>query len=207
MPPRSETIPGGIVKLTKLLSHLNASPKLSLFGVKKLRLSLASQNDHFGARHFVKEDLPRIRWVNPNLDIEVQREQKKANEHWRTEMEVEFDNGIVQKVDMQDKRSTTILKELMDVAGGDPWKRHVVESQKSGMPVLSAEREKENLSGKTLPTLQEYLKQNPTKKAEHTKNSRTKAPKPVKDAKLSSSSPPINPFATLSVETATPPPS
>lgn len=37
-------------RLAKLLSHLNASPKLSLSGLKKLKLSYAFGNDHFGAR-------------------------------------------------------------------------------------------------------------------------------------------------------------
>ncbi|KAF8885259.1 hypothetical protein CPB84DRAFT_1634434, partial [Gymnopilus junonius] len=126
----------GIHKLTKLLAHLNTSPKLSLTGVKRLRLSLASQNDHFGARHFVKEDLPRIRWANPTLDIEVRREIKTPQEQWKAQMEVELPNGTVQRIDMQDKWSTTILKELMDLAGGDPWKRHVQECQKAGTPVI-----------------------------------------------------------------------
>jgi len=40
----------GTVRLAKLLTHLNASPKLTLNGLKKLRLSFAMENDHFGAR-------------------------------------------------------------------------------------------------------------------------------------------------------------
>ncbi|PPQ85032.1 hypothetical protein CVT26_007769 [Gymnopilus dilepis] len=136
MPPRSETLPGGILKLTKLLEHLNASPKLSLFGVKRLRVSLASQNDHFGARHFVKEDLPRIRWANPNLEIHVHREMKSPKEQWKAHMEVELQNGPPKKLDMQDKWSSTILKELMDIAGGEPWKRHVQTCASTGAPLF-----------------------------------------------------------------------
>lgn len=98
----------GPVRLAKLLSHLNASPKLSLSGLKKLKLSYAFGNDHFGARsvltfsiritnfqypphsHFVRENLPKIRFDNPNLDIEVERMKKTAEERWRPEMELEF---------------------------------------------------------------------------------------------------------------------
>jgi small subunit ribosomal protein S25 len=43
------TIPGP-VRLAKLLTHLKASPKLTLSGLKKLKLSYAFGNDHFGAR-------------------------------------------------------------------------------------------------------------------------------------------------------------
>ena len=49
MIPPVNTIPG-TVRLAKLLTHLNASPKLSLSGLKKLKLSCAFGNDHFGAR-------------------------------------------------------------------------------------------------------------------------------------------------------------
>ena len=41
-------------------------------------------------RHFLKEDLPRIRFANPNLDIQVQQAKKTAEEHWRPEIELEL---------------------------------------------------------------------------------------------------------------------
>ncbi|KIM39125.1 hypothetical protein M413DRAFT_37241, partial [Hebeloma cylindrosporum] len=122
--------------LQKLLTHLKAPPKLVLTGVKTLRLSLASKNDHFGARHFLKEDLPRIRFANPNLDIQVKQVPKTEKEQWRPELEVELVNGKIEALDLQDKWSTTILKELMDLAGGDPWKQHVAEATRTGVPVL-----------------------------------------------------------------------
>ncbi|KAH9487247.1 hypothetical protein JR316_0001317 [Psilocybe cubensis] len=227
MPPRSETFPGGIVKLTNLLAHLNATPRLTLSGVKRLRLSLASQNDHFGARHFVKENLPQIRWANPALDIEVRRERKSKSEQWRAEMELEFsahtspssslicaaanwnfdqkrtDDGNVHKFDINDKRSTTILKELMNTAGGDPWKSHVVHCEKTGRPVLPEEENEEvdtksesKPSSSKLPTLDEYLEKHPEKKAEHVRKQAAagKKKKPAKRAK--SKAPPPKPFAT-----------
>jgi small subunit ribosomal protein S25 len=42
------------------------------------------------SRHFVKEQLPRIRYANPTLDIQVEKARKAANEVWRPEMEIEF---------------------------------------------------------------------------------------------------------------------
>lgn len=41
-------------------------------------------------RHFVKEDLPRIRYANPDLKIEVIKWRKEKNEHWRPELELKF---------------------------------------------------------------------------------------------------------------------
>ena len=41
-------------------------------------------------RQFVKEELPRIRWVNPKLTIELQKVRKTPAEKWRPEMEVEL---------------------------------------------------------------------------------------------------------------------
>lgn len=40
--------------------------------------------------HFVRQDLPKIRFDNPNLDIEVERVRKTKEERWRPEMELEF---------------------------------------------------------------------------------------------------------------------
>ncbi|KAF8170366.1 hypothetical protein BJ912DRAFT_861193 [Pholiota molesta] len=173
MPPRSETIPGGIVRLSKLLSHLNAPPKLVLPAVKRLRLSLAAKGDHFGAQDFVKNHLPRIRYANPNLDIEVQKVPKAPDERWRPEMEVELVDGKVEKLDMNEKWSTSITKELMNLTGGEEWQRHVFSSKNAGLPILPGEdvheieerklKAKPSKTGEKLPTLAEYLKAHPEK--------------------------------------------
>ncbi|KAF9042124.1 hypothetical protein BJ165DRAFT_1315982, partial [Panaeolus papilionaceus] len=126
-------------KLSKLLTHLKSSPKLTLNGVKALRLSYAFQNDHFGARHFVANDLPRIRYANPDLQVQVDRVRKTKEDNWAAAMELEFNDGKTHKVDISDKWSTSILKEIMEKAGGDPWKTHVAESKAAGLPVLPGE--------------------------------------------------------------------
>lgn len=56
MPQPLNKIPG-TVRLAKLLTHLNASPKLTLNGLKKLKLSFAMENDHFGTRSVCLEAL------------------------------------------------------------------------------------------------------------------------------------------------------
>lgn len=41
-------------------------------------------------RHFVKEDLPRIRYANPAIDIQVNRLPKSREDTWQPEMVMEF---------------------------------------------------------------------------------------------------------------------
>lgn len=41
-------------------------------------------------RHFVKEDLPRIRYANPAIDIQVTKLLKTKEETWKPEMVVEL---------------------------------------------------------------------------------------------------------------------
>lgn len=41
-------------------------------------------------RHFVKEELPRIRWANPLLDISLNRVPKAREETWTPQATIEF---------------------------------------------------------------------------------------------------------------------
>ncbi|OAX40471.1 hypothetical protein K503DRAFT_660447, partial [Rhizopogon vinicolor AM-OR11-026] len=129
----------GPSRLSVILKELNKEPKLSLTGLRGISLTLAARNDHFGARHFVKEELRRIRYANPQLSVEVNKLPKTIQDEWKPEMVVEFEDGAKTTIDMSNKWSTTIAKELMDLAGGDPWKKHKVAAQAAGMPVLPGE--------------------------------------------------------------------
>ncbi|KAG5636001.1 hypothetical protein H0H81_009428 [Sphagnurus paluster] len=150
--------------LARVLANLNAAPKLTLSGLKSLKLSLAFQNDHFGARHFVKEQLPRIRYANPQLEIEVEKVRKTAEEAWRPEMELEFTNGTRTTLDMHAKWSSTITKELMDLAGGDAWAQWKAHAAAAGVPLVPGSSESPTASipaqkGQTqtqLPTLKAF---------------------------------------------------
>ena len=63
---------------------------------------------------------------------------------------------------MQQKWSTTILKELMDLAGGDSWAQWKSHAQASGQPVAPGEENEAHMktapsAGEAiLPTLQEF---------------------------------------------------
>ncbi|KAF9235857.1 hypothetical protein BU15DRAFT_77578 [Melanogaster broomeanus] len=132
-------------QLSQVLEHLNAGPRYALNGLRRVSLTFAAKNDHMGARHFVKEELPRIRWANPILDIHVNRIQKKREDVLKPEVVLEYQDGTTSTIDMTNKWSTTIAKELMDVAGGDPWKAYKATALAAGQPVIPGE-EKERLT-------------------------------------------------------------
>ncbi|KAF8816711.1 hypothetical protein BYT27DRAFT_7076705 [Phlegmacium glaucopus] len=190
----------GTVRLAKLLTHLNASPKLTLNGLRKLRLSFAMENDHFGARHFVRQNLPKIRFDNPHLDIEVERVKKTKEERWRPEMELEFEDGKTTVLNLDNKWSTTILKELMTIAGGDPWKKHVATSTAAGLPTVIGEAFQRKMmksederdvedTEPPLPSLKEFRAKNPpTEKPDAGKPSTSKSSSPPKPSTPSTTS-------------------
>ncbi|KAF9508016.1 hypothetical protein BS47DRAFT_1350838 [Hydnum rufescens UP504] len=99
--------------LTKVLSVLKAAPAPILPSVRALKLTLAKKNAHFGARHFLKEELPRIAYVNPALEVEVEKKEKAKEEQWDPQMVVHFVDGSTQTINMQMKHSSKILEELM----------------------------------------------------------------------------------------------
>ncbi|KAG9310381.1 hypothetical protein JVU11DRAFT_9516 [Chiua virens] len=143
--------------LSRVLEHLNAGPRLALTGLRRISLTYAAKNDHMGARHFVKEKLPRIRWANPLLEIAVHRVPKTREETWAPHATVEFEDGKTSTIDLSNKWSTTIAKELMDLAGGDPWKAYKSAALAAGHPILPGE-EKERLA-----QVAKRSKANPTK--------------------------------------------
>lgn len=77
-------------------------------------------------------------------------------------------NGHSKVLDLQQKWSTSILKEVMEVAGGDPWKKWKEEAAESGRPLVPGE-ENEGLIKPThpripLPSLKTYLASKPPPK-------------------------------------------
>ncbi|KAH6905794.1 hypothetical protein BKA70DRAFT_1291095 [Coprinopsis sp. MPI-PUGE-AT-0042] len=135
-------------KLSQILAQLKAAPQLSLQDVKSIKMSYAFRNDHWGARHFAKEQLPRIRWANPNIEIEVAKVPKTKDEQWRPELEVHFENGTSQTLNLTSKWSSTITKELMDLAGGSPWESYKADREAAGQPIIPGE----DLEPKDMPT-------------------------------------------------------
>ena len=57
----------------------------------------------------------------------------------------DVEDGTTSTIDMSNKWSTTIAKELMDLAGGEPWKTYKSAALAAGHPILPGE-EKERLA-------------------------------------------------------------
>jgi small subunit ribosomal protein S25 len=47
--------------------------------------------------------------------------------------------GIMRSIKVDKKWSTTILREVMDAAGGDPWQEYKQQQIKEGLPLLPGE--------------------------------------------------------------------
>ncbi|TCD63096.1 hypothetical protein EIP91_006000 [Steccherinum ochraceum] len=122
--------------LSKVLESLRMAPRPDMAKLKTLKLTYAARNDHFGARHFAKNDLPRIRYANPNAVIEVNKMLKSKEDAWKPEMVVELQDGTSRTLDLDSKWSSTIFEELMDVAGGNPWERWKRERRAAGLPLV-----------------------------------------------------------------------
>ncbi|KAJ7233747.1 hypothetical protein C8J57DRAFT_1729346 [Mycena rebaudengoi] len=102
--------------------------------IAELRLTLAARNDHFGARHFLKEQLPCIRFANPQLKIHVEKRNKTPKDEWRPELELQFRDGTAHTLSLHAKWSTAILTELMDTARSPTWERWRAEAARTRVP-------------------------------------------------------------------------
>ncbi|KAI0307400.1 hypothetical protein B0F90DRAFT_1806929 [Multifurca ochricompacta] len=132
----------GPSRLSQILKNLNRAPRPTLVGVRGITLTLARRNDHFGARYFLKDDLPRIRYANPKLDIQVNKFSKTKEETWQPELLLEFSDGRKQCLNIHNKWSSRIFQELMDVAGGNSWTRWKTERREAGLPAVDGPPEK-----------------------------------------------------------------
>ncbi|TRM63018.1 hypothetical protein BD626DRAFT_357547, partial [Schizophyllum amplum] len=126
-------------KLGQVLTQLKAAPRLQLSGVSRISLVHAYRNDHWGARLFTERDLPRIRYANDSLSIDVQRHAKANNEFWRPQMKVEMENGAAHTLELSKKPASEILSELMSIAGGPAWNKWVEECQEAGREPIQAD--------------------------------------------------------------------
>lgn len=141
--------------LARILQNLRREPRPALPRLRALRLTLAARNDHFAARHFIKEELPRIRYANPRLEISVEKKEKKEGEAWPATIElaygmynifrqtVERDSSCVSVADgatethaLTESVATDILTRVLDAGAGDGWKRWKETRAAQGLPPL-----------------------------------------------------------------------
>lgn len=107
--------------------------------------------------HFLKEDMPRIRFANPKVDIRVNKLPKTVEEVWKPELVLEFctpwfptnfltrsltplplhvADGRKQVFDIHNKWSSGIFEEVMESAGGNSWARWKTERAENGLPIV-----------------------------------------------------------------------
>lgn len=114
MPRRPKTIPGPS-RLSGILAQITKQPRLELKNeLKSLKLSYKSKNGDFGARstqlreacasaneyflnhrYFVKEELPRIRYANPSLEIQIDKMLPSQSYSQPPTMVLEFSEHIL----------------------------------------------------------------------------------------------------------------
>ncbi|KAG9102181.1 hypothetical protein FS749_013384 [Ceratobasidium sp. UAMH 11750] len=81
----------------KAVAHLLKQPIPYLLpNVKSLTLTLAPRNGHWGARHFLKDDLPRIAYANPHVAYRVSKYRPLTIENpWPASLQLEFGEGEI----------------------------------------------------------------------------------------------------------------
>ncbi|KAJ3574990.1 hypothetical protein NP233_g1394 [Leucocoprinus birnbaumii] len=116
-------LPTGYSRLSRVLDHLNQEPKLHLPKVTHLKVRWNAKKLERGSKRFVRDALPRIRYANPALDIEVDKQ-------WTGDVEPQiqfrFTNGEVKTISMKEHedKPSALLTQVMDFAGGDPWAQY-----------------------------------------------------------------------------------
>ncbi|KIO24900.1 hypothetical protein M407DRAFT_76403 [Tulasnella calospora MUT 4182] len=109
-------VPAKPTSLAKALSHLTKQPQPKVSAkLRALSVTFAKRNAHYGARHFVKDDLPRVAYSNPNLKISVERRDHLRESPWAPELRAEFADGTKSTIDMTQKHSSAILQELLNL--------------------------------------------------------------------------------------------
>ncbi|KZP30320.1 hypothetical protein FIBSPDRAFT_850628 [Athelia psychrophila] len=138
MPRRIRTIPGPS-RLSGFLKQLTRAPRLVLSeDVTRLKLAYKFKGGDFAAKYFVKEELPRIRYANPALAIEVDKldptnPKQKAQ---KSAITLEFSNRPAQTISITHARSTGLLTALMALAGSPAWPEWVKQRTAKGEPII-----------------------------------------------------------------------
>ncbi|KAF8310873.1 hypothetical protein DL93DRAFT_2084063 [Clavulina sp. PMI_390] len=107
--------------IAKVMERLTAKPLPVLpSSVRALRITMAAKNAHYGARHFVNQELPRVAYNNKSIQIDVEKKPKGPEEKWNPTMVIEHSkDGTSQTLNLDMMRSDNIVAEMLRVARGD----------------------------------------------------------------------------------------
>jgi small subunit ribosomal protein S25 len=107
----------------------------------------------------VQNDLPRIRYANPRLEIEVDKKPKTREDTWKPELVVELractrrlaslsleltftfyyqGDGTKKSVKVDGKWSSAIFQEVMELGGGPLWDKWKESRTAAGLPLVEA---------------------------------------------------------------------
>lgn len=128
----------------------------------------------------MKDDLPRIQYVNPTARIEVNKVPKSKTDTWKPEMVMELgvsppfmlfhlvsdsvacqcytENGKSHTIDLSQKWSSTIFTEIMDLAGGPSWTKWKRERKELGLPPVDVPLAKPKVQAQAEPSKREKKK-------------------------------------------------
>lgn len=93
-----------------------------------------------GDRHFVKEELPRIRYVNPAVDIQIEKRLKTKEEVWKPEMVIELSESRAARALLSvelttffspSSASASHVRKRHDAQAGHGWKVVVDDLQRA----------------------------------------------------------------------------
>ncbi|KAG9290800.1 hypothetical protein G9A89_011763 [Geosiphon pyriformis] len=111
---------GAISKLTILLLNLRTGLGAAKLGpkVSKISLLFSTKQDNAGARYFLRENLPRIAYNNPELPIKVDKIPKKGI---KPELIIEFENpDDTVTLDLSQRHGDEICRELLNITKAVP---------------------------------------------------------------------------------------
>ncbi|KAI8979199.1 hypothetical protein BDF20DRAFT_820283 [Mycotypha africana] len=99
-------------EILNLLSNGSGAAKLPS-NISKIQLTLAfkGKNESAGARHFLKENLPRIQYNNPTVKYEVF---KKADPTTKPTISIHFTNGGSKTIEIPRVYSETIVDQVFN---------------------------------------------------------------------------------------------
>ncbi|KAG0237841.1 hypothetical protein BGW42_008462 [Actinomortierella wolfii] len=80
--------------------------------VKKISLAFSRKADNAGARYFLKENMPRLQYNNPQIQFEVT---KVKDTMIPPEVTVEFASNTTQKISCSKIQSSEICKKLLSI--------------------------------------------------------------------------------------------
>lgn len=102
-----------VISLTQKLERMRNGPASIALppGLRALELTFAMRNKDYGARKFLKYDVPSLVYANPALQIKQNRPERVEN----PTLVMQFDNGSTRTMSLKMKNSDLIREEFKEL--------------------------------------------------------------------------------------------